>query len=111
MTQFDDTINHPVVAGGLGAFVSLILARKMTAPQALLSWIAGFACAIYLAPVLIVWWPWLGKSAAGTTFAVGMFGLQIVAIFYDICVVLKDDPQATISMVLDVLRRKRSDDK
>ena len=109
--QYDDIIKHPAIAAALGAFVSLALARKMTILQALLSWMAGWSCAVYLAPALMLWSPTLAQSEPGTAFLVGAFGLQIVAIFYDICVVLREDPKATLGMVIDVLQRKKGNDK
>ena len=106
MTQFEDVTNHPAFAGGVGAFVSLILSRKMTWTQSVLAWLAGWACAVYLAPILMNWSALMASGGGGTSFLVGAFGFQVIGIFYDIFLVLRDDPRATLSMVIDILQRK-----
>jgi hypothetical protein len=113
VSQFDEVAGHPAVAAGFGAFVSLILARKMTALQSLLSWLAGFFCAIYLAPAVINGWPnvssWVG--AGGIHFAVGAFGLQLTAMLYDFIAVIRENPKATLTAVFDILLKRKADDK
>ncbi len=113
MAQFDDVASHPAVAAGFGAFVSLILARKMTILQSLLSWLAGFICAIYLAPAVINSWPVLAASvgAGGIHFAVGAFGLQLTAMLYDFIAVIRENPKATLTAVFDILLKRKGDDK
>ncbi|MCA3067479.1 MAG: hypothetical protein ING73_11230 [Rhodocyclaceae bacterium] len=109
MAQFDDVAGHPAVAAGFGAFVSLVLARKMTALQSLISWLAGFFCAIYIAPAVINGWPDMAKwvGAGGIYFAVGAFGLQFTAMLYDVISVIRENPRATLTAVFDILLKRK----
>ena len=107
MAQPDDITNHPAIAAAAGAFVSMVLARKMTPLQALVSWCSGFLCAWYGTSLLIGWLPWLLPYERGATFVVGVFGLQIVAVIYDVGVVLREDPKATLMAVVDILLKRK----
>lgn len=107
--QVNAAAAHPIVAAGFGAFVSLVLARRMTPVQALIAWVAGFGCAIYLSPLIVAYWPWLANYERGVTFSVGVFGLQLTAIIFDLLIVIRENPRATASAAINLLLRRKAE--
>lgn len=108
MQQFDEVTTHPAFVAGAGAFVSLILARKMTAIQAVLAWVAGWCCAYYLAPFVITYFGLTTEAQKiGSGFLIGAFGLQITAMIYDVIGVIRENPRATLTAVVDILLKRK----
>ena len=102
----NDVAAHPAVAAGFGAFVSLILARKMTTAQALLAWVAGFGCAMYISPIVVGHFQSLAAYERGVTFTVGVFGLQLAAIAYDVLIIVRENPRASLAALFDALMKR-----
>ncbi len=67
----------PMLPGAMGAALALkFLGEELTAMQKITSFCVGFACAVYVAPIIIELVPVMSVHAqAGTEFLVGLFAL------------------------------------
>lgn len=107
MPDADELLNHPLTAAAAGSFVGMLFARQMTWPQAILAWLAGTLCAHYLAPAVVGYFDIAARSPLATAFVVGAFGLQVVAIAYDALKVARENPGATLGMIVDILLKRK----
>jgi hypothetical protein len=75
-----------VVAGGVGSFLSALKAKFITFKDTLISFLVGFGCAIYLAPLMITYFnlPDTVKMLGGVSFIVGFMGFQVSTAFTDL---------------------------
>lgn len=75
----------PVIAGFIGAILSLYFIKDLTRTKAAVAVFGGAACAAYLAPVLIAWFGLQGSEEAesGAAFLIGILGMNIIGgVFY-----------------------------
>lgn len=106
-----------VIAGLLGAVVRTILSGKKFTWAIFLSTIAGMFCAIYLTPVVIIWFGLLTADVAvhnGIAFVIGLTGLSIAEAVLKLVHQFATNPKVSnnfLKLVLEYLTRDGNDKK
>ncbi|EFO31548.1 peptidase M48, Ste24p [Roseibium sp. TrichSKD4] len=102
-----------LVAGLVGAVVSLTFMRDLSPARALLYIITGTACAAYGTPLVVKWLSLTGPTENGIAFITGMVGMNILAGVFKISERFKREPVKTYHAIknapLDALKDKKPD--
>ncbi|WP_150526835.1 peptidase M48 [Roseibium sediminis] len=101
-----------VVAGLVGAVVSLGYMRELTPGRAFLYILTGTACAAYGTPLVVKWLAVSGATENGVAFLTGVVGMNILAGVFKVSERFKREPVKTFHALknapLDALKEKPS---
>lgn len=95
----------PLIAGFIGAILSLYFIKNLTRTKAAVAVIGGAACAAYLTPWIIVWFGLRGSEEAesAAAFLIGILGMNIIGGVFFIGEQFKNNP---IEFFTKIFKRK-----